>query len=235
MLPLGDGLGDRHVMVDEELLRRLCDYAQVSGEDTVLEIGAGTGNLTEALLERGCRVVAVEKDARFYDYLAQAFKGEGKLTLLGGDAVKIRLPAFNKVVSNMPYSISRKITERLLGEDFTVAVLVYQREFAQKLAARPGAVNYRFISVLAQSACKIEVLEDIPPEAFRPKPKVRSCAVKLSPGKKLGEDYVVFLKNLFNHKNKKIRNILDEAPAEYAEKKPVEMSSAEFSRLHSLI
>ena len=64
MLPLGDGLWDRYVMVDEKLIERLCDYAEVSDRDVVLEVGAGTGNLTEALLDRGCSVIGVEREDR---------------------------------------------------------------------------------------------------------------------------------------------------------------------------
>lgn len=235
MLPLGDGVGDRHVMVDEELLARICDYASVSEKDTILEIGAGTGNLTEALLGRGCKVIAVEKDERFYDYLAKAFSKEKKLTLLAGDATKMKLPSFTKVVSNLPYSISRKITERLLSEDFTVAVLVYQREFAEKLTAKPGTENYKFISVLAQSAAELEILEELHSSAFQPQPSVWSAVVKLTPKKKLGEDYISFLRDLFTHKNKKIRNILSKAPDEFADARPCGLSPAGLYRLHSLI
>lgn len=235
MLPLGDGVADRHVMVDEDLLARICDYASVSVKDTVLEIGAGTGNLTEALLGRGCKVIAVEKDDRFYDYLAKAFPRQEKLTLISGDATKMKLPSFTKVVSNLPYSISKKITLHLLNQDFKFAVLVYQREFAEKLTAKPGTQNYKFISALAQSAADLEILEEVPSSAFQPQPNVWSAVVKLTPKKKLGEDYISFLRDLFNHKNKKIRNILSKAPDEFADARPCELSPGELYRLHSLI
>jgi 16S rRNA (adenine1518-N6/adenine1519-N6)-dimethyltransferase len=235
MLPLGDGFGDRHVMVDEDLIGRLCDYAGVSEKDTVLEVGAGTGNLTEALLERGATVVAVEKDARFYEYLVRAFPKEKRLKLICGDATKIRFPRFNKVVSNLPYSISKKMTLRLLDEGFEGAVLVYQREFAQKLTAKPLNETYRFITVLVQSTCRIEVLEEVSPKAFQPQPNVWSAVVRITPQRKLDKEYSTFVQNLFNHKNKKIRNIMEEAPAEYADRKPVELSPDELAGLYSLI
>lgn len=233
MLPLGDGLGDRHIMVDERLLERICDAGKLTSEDTVLEVGAGTGELTERILDKGCRVVAFEKDRRFYSYLETSFKGRGKLTLIGGDALKCELPKFNKVVSNLPYSISKKITIRLLKAGFDLAVLVYQREFAEKLVAKPESDNYRFISALAQSFCDVEISELVRPESFRPQPNVLSAVVVFTPTCEFDEEYVSYLQDLFNHKNKLIRNIVNGYDGEFAGSRPVDLSPNDFKKLYS--
>ncbi len=232
MPPLGDGFGDRHVMVDEALIGRLCEYAGVSDGDRVLEIGAGTGNLTEALLERGATVAAVEKNRRFYEYLLKAFPKEKRLKLVCGDATRMALPSHNKVVSNLPYSISKKITERLIDEGFEKAVLVYQREFARKLVAAPLNTEYRYISVLAQSTCTVEILEDVAPTAFQPQPNVWSSVVRLTPKAASDKGFLAFVKELFNLKNKKLRNIRMDVPKEHADKRPIELSPEQLREVY---
>lgn len=232
MMPLGDGLGDRYAMVDEALIGRLCDYAGVSAEDAVLEVGAGSGNLTEALLERGCRVVAVEKERSCVDYLREAFGKYPNFTLVFGDALRVALPEYSKVVSNLPYGISRKIVLRLLEEGFEVAVFVCQREFAEKLSAKPSAPSYRFVSAVVQSFMQVEVLEAVSPSSFVPRPPVSSAVVRLKSCGGWDGVYVDFLKDLFNHRNKKVRNILGDGVL-FGGSRPNELSVSDLRRLFS--
>ncbi len=231
MLPLGDGLSGRYIMVDDALLERLCEYADVRKGDTILEIGAGTGNLTEVLLEHGANVVAIEKDPRYFNYLEKSFKGEVGLTVIRGDAVKIDLPAASKVVSNIPYAISKKLILKLIRIDYEKIVIVCQREFAKKLNANAGENNYRFISAITQTVCKVKVREEVPPSAFNPKPKVWSAVVELTPKSHFNEKYAKTLQKLFNHKNKNIRNILEDAPKAYSEGKPCDLSPQQLMNL----
>jgi len=219
-------------MEDEQLLERIAGYAELKKGDTVLEVGAGSGNLTEKLLEAGCRVVAVERDKNLFEELEQRFEGSEKLTLIQGDALKVELPDFNKVVSNLPYSISKKITVRLLAHGFDVAVVTVQKEFARKLIAEPLDHNWRFIGALAQSTSRVELLEGVSPQAFTPQPRVSSTVVRLSLKSKPSLEYIKFLRDLFNLKNKKVRNILKVAvPAEFEGSRPAEMTASELARL----
>jgi 16S rRNA (adenine1518-N6/adenine1519-N6)-dimethyltransferase len=114
-------------------------------------------------------------------------------------------------------------------------VLLYQKEFAEKLLAVPEDHQYRFISVLAQSSAEIRVLEDVSPEAFEPKPNVRSCVVELRQKKRLDRRYADFVRELFNHKNKKIRNIIENAPEDFLEKRPTSLSPSEVSALYKTV
>jgi len=180
-----------NLMVDRGLIQRLCVYASVSRADSVLEIGAGTGNLTGELAARAGRVYAIEKDPKLYGILCRRLGGAGSVSLLCADALRVSLPCFDKVVSNMPYEISRRGLERLLSMKYGLAVMVFQREYARKLAAPAGADNYRFISALAQSCSKVEVLEDVPPEAFRPAPHVCSSVVRLTQRAVPEEGYIL--------------------------------------------
>jgi 16S rRNA (adenine1518-N6/adenine1519-N6)-dimethyltransferase len=135
----------QNFLVDRDVLSRIADYAELNPADSILEIGAGTGNLTEVLSRRAGRVYAVEVDGG----LAMGLKGRfANVKVIEGDALKVELPDYNKVVSNLPYQISSKITYRLLSKPFDLAVLMYQREFAKRLIAAPGTAGYGRLSMV---------------------------------------------------------------------------------------
>jgi 16S rRNA (adenine1518-N6/adenine1519-N6)-dimethyltransferase len=224
-----------NLMVDKALIGRICDYANLKKTDRVLEIGAGTGNLTVELSKRAGIVYAVEKDTCIFQVLSKRLSGTGNVELLCGDALKIELPEHDKVVSNMPYEISRKGVERLLAGNFGLAVLVYQKEYAEKLAAIPGGDNYRFISALAQSCSDIEVLEDIPPKAFDPSPPVCSAVVRMRQRTVPAKEFIHFLHRLFDHRNKRIGGLFKgKEMGHYADRRGYELSADELRAAYSL-
>jgi 16S rRNA (adenine1518-N6/adenine1519-N6)-dimethyltransferase len=226
---------DHYFMVDNQVLEKIVDYAQLTKDDTVLEIGAGSGNLTVELAEKAKKVIAIEKDEEFCEMLRDRVEDFDNVEVIEGDALKVDFPAFDKCVSNLPYGISKKITVKLLLNGFREAVLVYQREFARKLNTKPGDDDYRFISSLVQSTCEIELLDNINPNAFQPMPNVWSTIVKLKLKEKPSQEYVDFLRDLFNHKRKKLNNILKgkELPPEYADETPLNLTPAQLSDLYT--
>ncbi len=206
----------QHLVLDQGLLRRMVDYAGVGGRDTVLEVGAGTGNLTLLLARRAKEVIAVERDPRLVSLLRRTLEEEGcgNVRILRGDVLRLTFPPFDKVVSNLPYSISSDLTFRLLEEEFEVAVLLYQLEFARRLVAGPGSEDYGRLTVSTFYRAEVEILEEVPPSAFFPRPKVRSAVVRLRPRKVPPfrvEDEGRFqrvLRVLFHHPRQKVRNAL---------------------------
>lgn len=219
-----------NLMIDPWFIDKIITYAEIKPSETVLEIGAGTGNLTEALARKACRVYAIERNMEFCSLLKKKFAGRN-VEIVCGDVLKTRFPKYDKIVSNLPYSISKKITERLLAEGLKYAVLVYQKEFAEKLVAKPGSDNYRFISALAQSCAEIDILDMIPPCAFSPQPKVDSVIVRMRQVMVPEDDYVVFLRNLFNHKNKMLRNLIDVKEMD-EENRPCDLPPKELRRIY---
>jgi len=204
--------GQEHV-IDPRVLQRMVAHAQLSRSDVVLEIGAGIGNLTRLLAERAGRVIAIERDPRLVEILREQVKGSRNVEVIRGDALKVEFPPFNKVVANLPYLISSEITFRLLENPFELAVLTYQKEFAQRLVAKPGSKEYSRLTVMAGYRASIELLEEIPPSAFFPRPKVASMVVRLTPKAKPFEvvDERMFsnvVKALFQHRRKRVRNAL---------------------------
>ncbi len=222
-------------MIDDEIIDRICSHAKIRSKDRVLEIGAGTGNLTRKLLETGATVYAIESDPSMYSQLGARFPDNENLHILHSSALKIEFPDFNKVVSNLPYSISRGITERILMHEFELGILVYQREFAEKLLAKPGQENYRFISVLAQCCSDIRILDSIPPSAFEPAPGVWSSIVRIRLRSVATKGFIDFLHSLFNRRNRKIGNLLPDAPGEFKDRRPHTLKPAEFMRLYKQI
>jgi 16S rRNA (adenine1518-N6/adenine1519-N6)-dimethyltransferase len=228
--------------VNEEILEKICDYAEIREGERILEIGAGSGNLTKKILEKEAFVYALEKDPLLVIKLKQRFSNqyEDQMKIIEGDALKIPFPKFDKVVSSLPFSISRKITERLLMEKFNVGILVYQREFAKKLIAKENSREYKFISALTQSCCsEVKILDKISPNAFEPSPQVVSSIVKLSQKFKVEKSFIEFLHRLFDHRNKKVRNSLkreqQDIPKNFADKRPFELSPEELRGLYDEI
>ena len=191
----------------------MVDYAELSDDDTVLEIGAGVGNLTGLLAQRAGKVVAVERDERFVKVLRERLGGHPNVELLHGDALRIKLPEFDKVVSNLPYVISADITFRLLEHKFELAVLMFQREFAERLVAKQGSDDYGRLTVNVYYRAHTELLDEVPPAAFFPQPKVTSAIVRLRPREppfEVADESMFFnvIRALFQHRRQRVRNAL---------------------------
>jgi 16S rRNA (adenine1518-N6/adenine1519-N6)-dimethyltransferase len=210
----GDPNLDQHFLVDDRVLDRIPGYA--AGVDTahVLEIGAGTGALTDRLLASADRVTAIERDPDLAAFLRREFEdaiADGRLRVIEGDALEVSLPEFTTSVSNLPYGISSEALFRLLPEGRPIVAMV-QREFADRMVADPGTAEYGRLSVTAGHYAEIEVVEPVPKEAFDPRPAVESAIVRATPR---DPDYEVeeafflrFVKALFTQRRKTTRNAI---------------------------
>lgn len=202
--------GQSHV-VDEGILERMIDYANLKSSDVILEIGSGLGNLTEFLVREAGKVVVVEKDERLASILRERLDRRENLEIIQGDVLEIDFPNFDKVVSNLPYSISSPITFRLLEKEFDLGILMYQKEFAERMVAEPGSPNYSRLSVGVFYRGDAEILEEVTPEKFIPEPEVSSTIVKFKPRKPpfqvLSEEkFYATVRAAFQHRRQKIRN-----------------------------
>ena len=228
-------MGDQHFMVDKRIIKRICEYANTSKSDTVLEIGAGTANLTQEIANRAKFVYAIEKNPGLILILNEKLKNFDNFEVIDGDALTIEFPGFDKVLSNLPYRISKKITVKLLKHDFKVGILVYQREFAEKLVAKPKTSDYKFISALVQSVSAVRILEYVPKSAFQPRPRVRSAMIEIKPKQRAEDEYIEFLRTLFNYRNKFIKNIMEDVPGKFSNKRPFELSAEELLDLYLIV
>ena len=160
---------------------QIVTLAQLTTKDTVLEPGAGYGTLTERLQGAAGRVIAVEKDRYLAPYLRERFRDSPSVQVIEGDVLKVPLPSFNKIVGTPPYNISSKLILFLLASRFDTAHLVLQKEFGERLLARPGTAEYGRLSVTAQRRLEIRSLLEIPRTTFNPRPRVDSVLLAFSP------------------------------------------------------
>jgi 16S rRNA (adenine1518-N6/adenine1519-N6)-dimethyltransferase len=200
------GLG-QSFLTDESIADWMVSEAGIRHGERVLEIGPGLGILTKRLAMATDRLAVIELDRRFAAHVSQKYGVE----VIQGDAVQVTLPEFDKVVSNLPYQISSPITFRLLDCEFSLALLMFQKEFAEHLVAKAGQDAYSRISVMAGYRSECRMVRDVPRSAFYPQPKVDSAIVRIVPrapefdilDERLYRDVV---RMLFSHKNRKVRN-----------------------------
>ncbi len=200
---------DQHFLVDERVLDRIIEYGKLNSSDTVLEIGAGYGNLTGKLAGKAGKVIAIEIDA---ELAASSGKWEN-VEIITGDALKIGFPPFNKVISNLPYSISSPVTFKLLECKFELGILMYQYEFARRMVALPGSKDYGRLSIAVQYYADVKILEVVPKSAFSSPPEVNSAILKLvprpAPYDVVDEGFFMnFIKAAFSQRRKKLRNAI---------------------------
>ncbi len=180
----GDPDRDQHFLVDDRVLDRLPTYLPDEADTSeVLEIGAGTGALTDRLLAVADRVVAVERDPDLAAFLREEFAdavAADALDVRQADALEVALPPFTTSVSNLPYGPSSELAFRLLPARRPL-VATFQREFAERMAAGPGEAAYGRLSVTAGHYADVSVAEQVPPTAFDPQPAVESAVVSATP------------------------------------------------------
>ncbi|OAA50989.1 dimethyladenosine transferase [Beauveria brongniartii RCEF 3172] len=181
----------QHILKNPGVSDAIVEKAYLKPTDTVLEVGPGTGNLTVRILERAKRVICVEVDPRMAAEVTKRVQGtpeQRKLEVLLGDVIKTELPAFDVCISNTPYQISSPLVFKLLSmpNPPRTSVLMFQREFALRLTARPGDTLYCRLSVNAQFWARITHVMKVGKNNFRPPPQVESSVVRIEP--KVGKD-----------------------------------------------
>ena len=213
-ITLNKNLGQNY-LIDKNKRDQIVHFGNISENDIVLEIGTGIGTLTIELAKKAKKVIAIEQDENIYKILTKRLKDEkiDNVELINDDALSVDFPKFNKIISNLPYQISSPITFKFLEYDFDLAILMYQKEFAERMNGEVGSKNYSRLSAMLYFKCNVEKLTDVSSESFIPKPKIDSTVVRLTPKENKISDtdfktYSNFTKALFQHRNKKIRNAL---------------------------
>ncbi len=250
------GCHDQHFLVDERILDRIVGAAEIKPNEVILEIGAGIGNLTERLMGKAAHVFAIERDHKLVEVLIDRFGNHEKLTVIHGDALEIDFPPFDKVVSNLPYSISSEITFKLLRHDLSLGILMYQLEFAERLVAAPNSKDYSRLSVNAQYFADTSIIMKIPRGAFSPPPEVISAVVKIKPRpagfEVIDENFFQEMVTIvFGQRRKKIRNsllknrkllgiedmkdIINELPKERLDSRPENLEPSQLADIANMI
>jgi 16S rRNA (adenine1518-N6/adenine1519-N6)-dimethyltransferase len=210
---------------DNGIIRRIIDALEISANDTVVEIGPGRGALTKGLVESGANVSVVELDRELVPLLQEKFHSSSRFRAIEGDFLETKLEEILaspdiengadlvKVVGNLPYYISTAILQKLIVERgmFSTAVVMLQKEVAERITATPENSERGFLTVLVEIAFEAERLFDVPPGAFRPVPKIWSSIVRLvpKPGSAVDDPaFIELVSRSFRQKRKTILNNL---------------------------
>jgi 16S rRNA (adenine1518-N6/adenine1519-N6)-dimethyltransferase len=196
--------------VNSGMLQQLVSHASLTEDDVVLEVGPGFGFLTQFIADKCKKVIAVEVDPQLVSFLRNQNNLQN-VNLIEGDILKVTLPPFNKVVSAPPYSISSPLIFHLLEQQFDWAVLILQKEFAERLAASVGTKDYGRLTVNVYYRADVELLDFVPRTMFYPPPDVDSMMVRLTPRAPpfpVDDEKTFFdlVRTLFTQRNKKVRN-----------------------------
>jgi 16S rRNA (adenine1518-N6/adenine1519-N6)-dimethyltransferase len=222
----------QNFMIDQNLVRLVAAAGEIAAGDLVIEIGPGTGTLTEALLESpAAAVVAVELDRALAGLLRERFANNKRFQLIEGDALANKhqlnsdllqilkkrtagagsLAGATKLVANLPYNIASPLVIEMLLAGTGLLAFTVQKEVADRLAAPAGANAYGPLSVMAQSLATVEVLRTLPQQAFWPAPKIRSALVRMRRNDQLGSSgpaFGRFIHRIFSVRRKTLRNAL---------------------------
>lgn len=216
----------QNFLVDRHVIDRIITAVNPSPAETIIEIGPGRGVLTSGLIEKAGRVVAIEFDRDLVPPLREKFSDAANLQLIEADALTVDFcdviqPAPNaRVVANLPYNIATAILQRLIEQRQCISemILMLQREVVDRITAEAGSSERGFLSVLVEAYCEAEKLFDVPPQAFRPRPKVWSTVVHLRVRPQMAvevKDEVLLWKVVsagFAQRRKTILNNLRDAP-----------------------
>jgi 16S rRNA (adenine1518-N6/adenine1519-N6)-dimethyltransferase len=176
----------QNFLIDANILRIMIDAARLEPSDVVLEIGPGLGTLTEPMLERAGRVIAIEKDRRLFQWLEKHLAHFSNLRMIQGDALRTDLNAVlaegvTKVVANLPYSVGSRILVELFSAPVPPSYIqvTVQKEVADRLRAAPSTPDYGLLSVWTQSLYDVHAVHVISGGCFFPEPQVKSAIVEL--------------------------------------------------------
>jgi 16S rRNA (adenine1518-N6/adenine1519-N6)-dimethyltransferase len=247
-------LSGQNFLVEPSIFPKLSGYASLDKGNVVLDAGAGFGFLTRFLANKCKGVVAVEKDPRIVAVLREQLKGFSNVTVVEGDVLKVAVPDFSKVISIPPYYLSSRLVMWLFDQGFECAVLILQREFANRLVAAVGNDAYGWLTVVASHSAKVELLDAVPKSMFFPQPEVASVIVRLTPwttapfevrdegffrrmvrwlftqrNKKLGNGLVPFVKNEFAVRKEDAVKLVSELP--FRDRRARDLSPTDFGAL----
>ncbi|WP_299237568.1 16S rRNA (adenine(1518)-N(6)/adenine(1519)-N(6))-dimethyltransferase RsmA [Sulfurihydrogenibium sp.] len=213
----------QHFLISKNVIEKIVDEINISQEDIIVEIGPGTGALTEEILLRNPKILyAIEIDTTVYPVLEEKFSKHSNFKLIKSDFFDVNLYELIsdeekiKLVGNLPYNVaSLMIIDcgfKLDILDFCVFMI--QKEVAEKLIAKPKTKDYTFLSVFIQTFFNVKYIMSVPARFFNPPPKVTSAVVKLTPKQNITiknvKKYKNFVSHLFQNRRKMIKSKIEE-------------------------
>ena len=213
----------QNFLIDDNALKNIVRCADITENDTVIEIGPGLGNLTHYILEAHAKVYAFEIDSDMKNVLDKRFSGNSDLKVITQDILKTSIIDYTngskiKIIANLPYYITTPIIFKLLDyrEYIESITIMIQKEVAERLIANPHTKDYGVLTVNTNVIADIEKMFDVPNTSFIPAPKVTSTVIKITPNKEKEESFNIkdmnlfleLVKKSFSERRKKLANSL---------------------------
>ncbi len=192
---------DQNILIDKEVIDKEIDAAMLKKSDKVLEIGAGYGNLTEDIAKKGCNVAAYEIDERFREKLEELTEKYKNLSVVFANALDVCWNGYTKIVSNIPYSVSEAVINKIADSDIKLAVLIVSEGFKELLFIEESKIG-----MIARLFFGIEEIEKVEREKFRPVPGCDSFVVRLKRRKAKNAGERVLRNAVFS--KKRVKNAL---------------------------
>lgn len=223
------------MLIDQRILAKLMQVANINKDERVCEVGTGQGILTAELCKHAETVVSFEVDKELFKR-AQAELQFQNLELVNADLFKTKVKQqqnFDVFASNLPYSRSRDAFEWLACQKFKRAIVMVQKEFAEKAAAKPGDKNYRAISALTTYCFKMDKILIVDGQSFEPQPMVESMVIQLTQINKVTKDTLRNLNILFSKRNRKASTVTAKVGAamDFKSKRIDELEADELIRI----
>ncbi|MEM0084895.1 MAG: 16S rRNA (adenine(1518)-N(6)/adenine(1519)-N(6))-dimethyltransferase RsmA [Candidatus Methanomethylicia archaeon] len=204
----------QNFVVCSNLIFKIIDCANIESSDIVLEIGAGLGFLTKRIAEKARKVIAVEIDGKLVNVLRSLLKDFNNVEIIQADIMKLGPINVDKIISNVPFNISSPLLFKIAKEyHFNKAVLTLQKEFVDRMLAKPGSRDYGRLSVTSNFFFSIEFIDKVPRVCFYPPPKVDVSLIRISmnrstPLNPLDEFFLELTRFIFTQRNRKLKNVL---------------------------
>ncbi len=206
----------QNFVVDPKLIRDFIKYSELEPSKTVVEVGAGIGNLTIHIAKVARKVYAIEVDGRLVEILEKEVASVcPNVEVVIGDATKLNLDSFKAdiLISNTPYHISSKLLFKIALGSLEKSLMTFQREYAHRLLARPGSRDYGRLTVAASMFYEVSILGEYPPTSFFPRPEVYTSLVRLAKKRvhmpqNLLEETLKLARVLFSQRNRLVKTPL---------------------------
>jgi 16S rRNA (adenine1518-N6/adenine1519-N6)-dimethyltransferase len=199
----------QHHLIDKTIITKIIENANINSNERICEMGSGKGEITFDLCKKGKSVQSFEIDNRLYRKLMTKSICYKNLELINQDILKYKKPLnFDIFISNIPYSRSRDIFSWLATQKINRAVILVQREFAEKILSKHTSRNYRAISAITQYCFDIQQILSVAKNCFNPQPSVESIVIKLNAkNDPISKELISLIHYIFSFRNKRVRNI----------------------------
>lgn len=195
---------DQHFLIDDKVLNKFVDSADIDSNDIVVEIGPGNGAITKIIASKAKKLYCIELDKRLKHYLDDICKINSNVEIIYDNALTVDIPPCDKIISALPYSIIEPFMSKMIRTDFKELIMITGKKYAQSVVDK----EITYLSLLTNCFFYFEKIMDIEPSSFNPQPHAMSSMIKLSHKEKDSDDIFSFFKMLYLLNHKKIRNSL---------------------------